>query len=304
MNRFIVVIVTCNRLELLKECIECAKNQKTTPEKIIIVNNNSTDGTRDFLEREIVQEKRFCCIHEPKNVGGAGGFADGIRQALKETGEWIALIDDDAMLDYEYLFQISEAIDRHPNSRAFTGSVMAEGKIDVLHRRRLKKKKSIKLTNVPIEEYKKREFFLDAASFCGLVVKKDIVKEIGLPEENFFIWNDDLEYSLRIRELTNIVNANHAILNHKTNLYNQRESKRYLWKDYYGFRNFYYTCRKHGYLKDCMFAYLKERIRLIYWRLKKKVDQEEYDYNLKMICMAWKHAKEGKLGICNKYVPG
>lgn len=303
MNRFIVVIVTCNRLKLLKECIECAKNQKILPEKIIVVNNNSTDGTREFLEEEILKEAKICCVHESKNIGGAGGFTEGIKQALKEEGEWIVLIDDDAMLEYEYLSQISEAIDANSSCGAFAGTVTTEGRIDALHRRKLKKKNSIKLMPVQLKEYERKDFILDAASFCGLVIKKDIVNKIGLPEEKFFIWNDDLEYSLRIREFTEIINVNLAKLNHKTNLYNQRNSKRYLWKDYYGFRNFYYTCRKHGYLKDCVYEYIKERMRLIYWRLQKKICKEDYLYNIELICKAWKHAKNGRLGIYKQYFP-
>lgn len=303
MNRFIVVIVTCNRLRLLRECIECALNQRKHPEKIIVVNNNSTDGTKEFLEQKALEEASICCVHESKNIGGAGGFTEGIRQALKEEGEWIVLIDDDAMLEYEYLSRISEIIDKYPDYGAFAGTVITEGKIDTLHRRRLKKKNSIKLAPVKLEEYEKEEFVLDAASFCGLVVKKDIVHKIGLPEEKYFIWNDDLEYSLRIRKLTKIINVNLAKLNHKTNLYNQRENKKYLWKDYYGFRNFYYTCIKHGYLIDCRLEYIKERMRLIYWRLQKKINKEDYLYNLRLLCTAWKHANMGQLGINKKYFP-
>lgn len=303
MDKYIIIIVTCNRINLLKECIECARNQKKSPEKIIIVNNNSNDGTKEYLEEEIMKNKLFFCIHETQNIGGAGGFTRGIEQALEENGDWILLIDDDAMLDNEYLSRISEAVERHPECGAFAGTVMTEGRVDVLHRRRFKKVNSIKLECIPFEEYKKREFLLDVASFCGLVVKKDVVKVIGLPEEKFFIWNDDLEYSLRIRKCTDIINVNQARLNHKTNLYDQRKSKRYLWKDYYGFRNYYYTCRKHGYLKECIFGYIKERVRLLYWRFQSKIGKEDYQYNVKLIQVAWKHAEKRELGINKKYFP-
>lgn len=304
MGKFIVIIVTCNRIQLLKECVECVLKQKTMPEKIIIINNNSTDGSKEYLEEEFSSNSLFIIANEKKNIGGAGGFSKGVELALKEQGDWLLLIDDDAMLSSDYLYQTAKAIDKKPQYKAFSGVVKVKNRIDITHRRRKMKKKRLSFQDIPEKEYRKEYFCLDAASFCGLVISKEIVQKIGLPEEAYFIWNDDLEYSLRIRKYTKILNVNQAILNHKTNLYSQRKSKKYLWKDYYGFRNFYYTCRKHGYKIDCIYSYLKERMRLIYWRFRKRISAEDYQYNIQMIQLSWKHAKDKQLGICHKYFPG
>lgn len=160
------------------------------------------------------------------------------------------------------------------------------------------------MVNIPEAEYKGEGFELDAASFCGLVVGRKIVEKIGLPNREFFIWNDDLEYSLRIRMHSTIRNVNSARLNHKTNLYSQRSSKRYLWKDYYGFRNYFYTCRKYGNKMDCIMSYAIPRLRLIYWRMQHIISRKDYVYNLEMLNRCRKDAKQENLGIVKEYFPG
>ena len=95
-----IVIVTYNRLSLLKECVEHAINQTIPATKIIIIDNSSTDGTKEYL-KIFKNDKRFVISNETENLGGAGGFAKGIRLANQEDLEWIMLIDDDAILDYD-----------------------------------------------------------------------------------------------------------------------------------------------------------------------------------------------------------
>lgn len=303
-TRFSVIIVTCNRLELLKECVAHASNQKKMPEKIIIINNASTDGTFEYLQEEQFQDPLYHIVNEAENLGGAGGFARGVETALTEKGDWFLLIDDDAMIAPDFLSEIGTAIEKYPECGAFTGVVETEGQLDPLHRRRRKKAGSVQMVNISEEEYKGESFELDAASFCGLVVGRKIVEKIGLPNREFFIWNDDLEYSLRIRMHSAIKNINSARLNHKTNLYSQRNSKKYLWKDYYGFRNYFYTCRKYGSKMDCVMSYAIPRLRLIYWRIQHIISRKDYVYNLEMLSRSWKDAKHEKLGIVKEYFPG
>ena len=73
-----VVIVTYNRLELLKECITACINQKEEFQKILIINNASTDGTKEYLEN--LQYSNLEIINSNKNLGGSGGFWLGIKQ--------------------------------------------------------------------------------------------------------------------------------------------------------------------------------------------------------------------------------
>ena len=179
-----VVIVTFNRINLLKECINNALNQKKVDTELVVVNNKSTDGTFEYLEG--LHNRRVHCIHERENIGGAGGFHDGVKYAFEQTNcDWILLIDDDAMIDEEYLFNLSTNI--VPNFLAYAGVVKVGSSIDLSHR--LMQSEG----QVPVEAYRKDTFICDIATFCGLMISRELVKKIGYPRKDFFIWHDDTE---------------------------------------------------------------------------------------------------------------
>ena len=68
------VIVTYNRLEKLRKCLSCYENQSICPSEIIIVNNNSSDGTKEFLEQWKCLDSSIkkTVINLESNQGGAG----------------------------------------------------------------------------------------------------------------------------------------------------------------------------------------------------------------------------------------
>ena len=96
------VVVTYNRLELLKHGIECLRKQRQLSE-IIIVNNGSTAGTTEWLKgiggmasqvSTASKEPNIDVINQ-ENVGGSGGFYTGIKAAFDDGADWIWCMDDD-----------------------------------------------------------------------------------------------------------------------------------------------------------------------------------------------------------------
>ena len=90
------VVVTFNRKDLLKENIKMLLVQDEYIDRIIIVDNHSTDGTQE----EIVSffagcAERIDYNYLSKNTGGAGGFEYGVRKAYNDGFDLIWLMDDD-----------------------------------------------------------------------------------------------------------------------------------------------------------------------------------------------------------------
>lgn len=301
-----VVMVTYNRLSLLKEAIDCVCKQTIPFEKIIIVNNCSTDGTTEYLS-EFSLNQCFLIVNMPENVGGAGGFAKGIEIAQQQMLDWVLIIDDDAMIARDYMEKIIEFAEQHKNVNACSGIVKTNGSITTIHRRRLTNKLLFLESDVPIEEYNSEFFNCDLATFCGLVIKGEVIRKIGIPTKEYFIWYDDTEYCLRLKEYGGIYNVNAAILEHKTN--EVKEQANYFlrtnWKYYYGQRNRLDTARKHcGTLTTCM-VYL-EMIAFILFgyimRVNRKYKQKSC-YNVRMLKQAFKDAQKHKLGKNVEYIP-
>jgi GT2 family glycosyltransferase len=243
-----VVIVTYNRIDLLQECISYINSQAVAANHIIIVNNASTDGTATYLD-SIKSNNVIIVKHLNENTGGAGGFYEALKIAASFDDDWVAIIDDDAMLDANFMTQIKKASENNPFIHAFAGAVYQEGKIDTQHRQMIKRPGFFG-KRIPEFNYEKSYFDCKFASFCGLVIRTSLIKQIGLPRKEYFIWNDDIEYCLRICKKTLIRVIPAAIVNHKATQSITQKPRRYTWKDFYGFKNRMDMIRRHGNFAD------------------------------------------------------
>lgn len=105
------VIVTYNRLDMLKEVLDAFDNQIKQPDYLIVVNNASTDNTSEFLE---LWSKRGSMskivITTSENIGGSGGFYVGTEKAIQLGADWIWVSDDDAIPNLDVFAKAYEHI--------------------------------------------------------------------------------------------------------------------------------------------------------------------------------------------------
>jgi len=247
--RYAIVIVTYNREQLLRECINRAVDQTVRAASIIVVNNASTDGTNAYLQELKKESEVYDIVNLQQNIGGAGGFAKGIECAVKKNMECVLLIDDDAILANNYMELLLCARRTQTTYQAFAGCVKTNNIIDIFHRRMVSKV-GIRFRNCPEQEYQKSFFLCEVASFCGMLLDSSLIKQIGLPHSEYFIWHDDAEYSLRVRKYSKFVVVTNAILDHKTKQNVTLYPRRYDWKDYYAVRNRIWMLKEHGTIVD------------------------------------------------------
>lgn len=267
-EKYVVAITTCNRLTLLKKCIRCASCQTVLPEKIIIVDNASDDGTGEYLAHGIAEEEfylgkdRYEIVHCPKNIGGAGGFREGMRRAADLKTDWVILIDDDAMLQPDYArLLLREAVQ---GWQVLAGTVRTDGAVDSFHRRNITRH-GLFPRPIGLEAYSRRFFLCDVASFCGVMIDTALVECVGLPEQDYFIYHDDTEYLLRfLRMGVRTIVVTDAVLDHETHVTNQKKPRRYTWKDYYAIRNRLWYVSKYGSKADVLWNRLDIWVRVIF----------------------------------------
>lgn len=305
--KIISVVVTFNRKEKLVEAIDCLLQQSVKPNKIIIVDNGSSDGTEDALRDSGILNNSLVNYNKlSKNLGGAGGFSKGIELALEEGFDWISLSDDDAMMSPDFYEDMISGIKKYPDVKCFTGKVLYEDKeIQLGHRRRVRDWNLLKEENVASSEYVK-DFEIDIFSFVGCFINQQIIKQIGLPRKEFFIWYDDIEYSLRIRKFTKIINLSNAIITHKTG--NQRPAEQIKrvkkdWREYYGLRNSIFTRFEfsNSTLKAYLYTYAGFIKRII--NLRKKAYSGTRSYYFHVYINAYHDGLTQKLGVNKNYLP-
>lgn len=184
-------VLTRDRKALLVECLRALIPQA---DHVIVLDNQSSDGTRETLAAEGLLDA-IEYVRSEANTGGAGGYRRGVELALATGSDWIWLMDDDAEPRPDALATLlatPEASD--PGVVALATSVVhPDGTVDVLHR--CKHGRLITPLPTPYEGHPE----VDCASFVGLLVRADGARVAGLPRAEFFIGYDDAEWSLRLR---------------------------------------------------------------------------------------------------------
>lgn len=210
MQKVAAVIVTYNRCELLKENIECLFRQ-SYPLDILVVDNNSTDGTFDFLQ-SFIEEKKLTYFNTGENLGGAGGFQCGFKKAVALGYEYLWVMDDDCMPTSDALQKLMEADSQLDGKYGFLSSkvLWKDGTICTMNVQRRKLTKAVKKFDKPLIP-------VVMASFVSFFVKSEVVRELGLPIKEFFIWTDDWEYSRRISRKYPCYVVTESTVVHKSN---------------------------------------------------------------------------------------
>jgi len=294
--KYAIVIVTYNRARLLRESIAQAVDQTIRPTSIIVVNNASTDDTGAYLEN-LVSQENIDVINLSRNIGGAGGFARGMERALEKNVDCVLVIDDDAVIAKDYMEKILAAREQYPQHRAFAGVIRTDGRIDTFHRRNLSKA-GLLARNVRVEEYSQDCFTCDIASFCGMVIDMDLIRQIGMPHAEYFIFCDDTEYSLRIRHYSKFLVVTDAELNHKKDAGLQNRPRRYDWKDYYSIRNRILMVREHGNAVDRIVNFIDIFIHIIFrnWLFGLiRCDHYDWKYERSLVKAAIRDSRGGDL---------
>lgn len=192
-NKTAAVVVTYNRKALLKECIEKLLRQDC-PCDVYIIDNASSDGTEEMVKEEFRSSQVFY-FNTGANLGGAGGFQYGVKQAVLDGYEYVWVMDDDTLPGEAALSELFKADQKLSGNWGFLSSVAywTDGSIC---RMNIQKQNIFK--HIGAKEYRSDIAPIKMCSFVSLLVKSDVVKELGLPIGEYFIWTDDYEFTGRI----------------------------------------------------------------------------------------------------------
>lgn len=259
MSNVDAVVVTFNRINKLKECL---KNLLVMDiDKIYVVNNASTDGTRAFLEKISKEQKKLQFFNLSKNTGGAGGFNYGVRKFIANSdNDYVWLMDDDTIPNQDALDKLLKGLQSLPQEkRGF--SVGNTRWIDG----------NVAKMNIPeyMPEQKNSKYpLLSSASFVAILISRRAILSVGLPIKDFFIWGDDVEYTRRISSSGYYgIQVKDAVIIHKmgsnnnTNILSDNGDR--INRYYYDYRNRIFLSKSQG-----KFRLLRTLLGRILWAFK------------------------------------
>lgn len=199
--RILAAIVTYNRVALLERCIDHVLSQTRPPDELLVVNNSSTDGTVEMLER-----KRIKYVTQP-NVGSAGGWKRCIDEAIASKCDAVWLMDDDGYPDRDALRILEASLqpgvscvssvvvrENSPDTFVFPFPLLDQRGLPVLLRR---KRKIARLSE--LEKLAGGPTYPFVHLFNGALVSTAVVRQIGNVESDFFLMGDEVDFFMRLR---------------------------------------------------------------------------------------------------------
>ena len=203
MKNLYAVVVTYNRADFLQNLLESFGRLTTPPQRIVVVDNASSDHTAQVVSRALeagelpIQYERLAT-----NVGGSGGFCRGVELALEAGAEWLWLMDDDV----EVLPGAVEALEKFTHSY----SCIIGRRYDAAGKPFFWQHHFVEALGVflPVagDVFRKSAVFpTNVGNFEGMLIKASLARDIGLPDPRFFITWDDLIYGWLAAQRTPVV---------------------------------------------------------------------------------------------------
>lgn len=257
MKKIIVLVVTYNRKELLKENIEALLEQKYKDFDILVVDNASTDGTKEYIN-DFIKNKKVIYENTGANLGGAGGFHFGLKKVIELGYEYCWLMDDDTIPKKESLEVLYNKAKDLNNEFSFLCSYVEW--IDGT---------PCKMNQVIPDKYWfdeadklhfNRMLKLKSCTFVSVFINLKITEKVGLPIKQMFIYGDDHEYTTRLSKEKPGYFVFDSVVLHKMGSnqgYNIEDiPKERINRYFYDSRNRLYRARKEG---------MREIIGYFYW---------------------------------------
>lgn len=239
------VVVTFNRLRLLRRTVECLRLSRPAP-RILVVNNGSSDGTAEWL----AAQPDITLINQD-NVGGSGGYFSGIRRAYQMGAEWIWCMDDDVFPRPDCLESLLRCADAPSVGilsprRLLEGKVYAQEFLGYNLRNPFASMYVGRLSRMDVSE----PIEIKGAAFEGPLIRREVVEAVGLPNKDLFIFCDDTDFSLRtVLKGFRILYVPAALIDKykffSQDTWSQRSLKK-KWKRFYQVRNSAYLNHHYG----------------------------------------------------------
>ena len=215
-----VILVNYNGSQDTISCIESVKESNNKDYRVIVVDNNSSDDSYDYLNG--MKEKfGFLLLRARENRGFSAGNNLGIKKAIELGTDYIWLLNNDTIITSTTIDELIQGFNFSSRCGATIGKILYERNRDVIWYAG----GSIDLTTARTEHWKYNEKNTDGsikkalvsfATGCSLFMSYNAFEKIGFLDEDYFLYEEDADYSIRFIETgVDMVYCPEAIIYHK-----------------------------------------------------------------------------------------
>jgi len=194
-----IIIINYNGIEDTMALLASIKKLQVKKINLIIVDNHSCGNDSAILNEYQGCELKIIELFE--NLGFSGGNNLGLKLALKEHADYILLLNNDTIVEPDFLRVLVDKFDKYPDIGIVSPQInyysepnkiwSAGGKISWLRGSGFSdSEEKVKTQN---------DRFVDFVSGCCMLIKSEVFKKIGLLDENYFLYIEDTDFCQRTR---------------------------------------------------------------------------------------------------------
>jgi GT2 family glycosyltransferase len=197
-----VVMLNWNSYKFNAECIRSFQSSTLKPERIVVVDNGSTDGSIERLEAEF-DEELVHIVRNAKNEGFARGMNTGIRCALSLGAELVFSVNNDTVVDPDCLRLLTKAIISEPCAGIAGPAILFHNSPERIWQAGGYFKKLRAGVTVPgkgrtIQELAPSVTRVSFLTGCAVLIRREVFEKIGYLDTSYFFYSEDLDFDLRV----------------------------------------------------------------------------------------------------------
>jgi len=201
MKKIGLVTITYNSAKVITPFMDCVLRQTHTDFILYIIDNISSDNTLELLSK--YKDDRIVIIVNTQNVGVAAGNNQGILRAMADGCDEILIINNDVEFEYTLLEKLSRQLEEL-NCSLVAPKMMYHPETHLIWwaGTKFNPKEGCMTHHIGIQEEDKGQYDhiekMDYAPTCCVLLKREVIDDIGLMDEKYFAYYDDTDFFYRI----------------------------------------------------------------------------------------------------------
>jgi len=243
-KKLAIIIVNWKQYDLTKKCLISVSKVKFENYKIILVDNESNENNLNLLLNDFNNLK---VIKNKLNLGFGVANNQAITYALDKNYDYVMLLNNDTEVDKNFISPLIAGIEKNNSIGIVQPLIMNYNNRDLIWSAGgyLNKFFGNTSTNKSLE----KKLNLDWVTGCCMLLKTDVIKKTKLLDENFFAYYEDVDWSIRIKDLGYTLElVDKSLVYHHGSISSNdstSEGKLSAFVHYLNFKNHIYFLRKH-----------------------------------------------------------